>query len=82
MAWIKNQLYINWMARFKNYGFVISLVSAILLALTQFGVQIDNEYVMNCVQAVLAILVLLGIVNNPMTASKGFRDDITTDKQP
>ena len=75
MNWLKSQLNVDWMVRFKNYGFVISVVSAIILVLTQFGITVDNAYIMGCVKAVLSLLVLLGLVNNPTTETKGFGDD-------
>jgi uncharacterized membrane protein len=75
MEWLKKQINIDVRSRMKSYSFWISLASAIVLALTQFGVKVDNEYIMGCVQAVLGILVLLGLVNNPTTKNAGFGDD-------
>jgi len=77
MNWLKAQVNVDLQVRMKNYGFWISLASAVVLALTQFGLTVDNAYVMGCVKAVLGILVLLGLVNNPTTATKGFGDDKT-----
>ena len=79
MNWLKAQLSVDLKTRMGNYGFWISLASAVILALTQFGVKVDNAYVMGCVKAVLGILVLLGIVNNPTTTTKGFGDDKPAD---
>lgn len=75
MEWLKKQINIDVRSRMKSYSFWISLASAIVLALTQFGVKVNNEYIMGCVQAVLGIFVLLGLVNNPTTKNAGFGDD-------
>jgi len=79
MNWLKAQLNVDLKARMGNYAFWISLASAVLLALTQFGVTVDNVYVMGCVKAVLGIFILLGLVNNPTTVNKGFSDDKPVD---
>lgn len=55
------------MNRFKNYAFWISLTSAVLLVLTSVGVQVDNAYFMTIAKAILGVLVILGIINNPTT---------------
>jgi phi LC3 family holin len=61
--------------RYRNYGFWISLASAILLVLTSFGLKIDNEQIMNIVRAVLGTLTIVGVINNPTTDSSGYGDD-------
>jgi phi LC3 family holin len=75
MNWLKAQVNIDLKTRMGNYAFWISLASAVLLVLTQFGVQVDNEKIMAIVKSILAVLVILGLVNNPTTVSKGFGDD-------
>lgn len=62
--------------RMSNYGFWLSLAAFIPLTLQLFG-NVDvlpNNYeeIVNCS---LALLVALGICNNPTTQSKFFLDD-------
>lgn len=61
--------------RLRNYGLWVSLASLVLLLLNNFGVDIDESKYNGIVDAILAILVLLGILNNPTTEKKGFGDD-------
>lgn len=68
------------MQKWRNYGLWVSLVSAILLAVQAFGnifgYQIAPEKydeIMTAVNALLGVLVVLGIVSNP-EAGKGFTD--------
>jgi phi LC3 family holin len=67
-------------ARLKNKAFVVSLVSAILLALgiilKPLGITIPNDYVMNSLNAVLSVLTLMGIIVDPSTP--GIYDSTTT----
>jgi uncharacterized membrane protein len=55
------------MERLKNPGTILSVVSLVLLILTQAGVAYDNENVMAIVKLVLSIGITLGILNNPTT---------------
>ena len=57
--------------RLKNPGTVIALVSAVLLILTEVGVQVDNEQIMAIVKAICSIGVILGVMNNPDTPGIG-----------
>lgn len=59
--------------RFKNYGFWVALASGIMVIIQAFGLKIDVPYVNEVITAILGVLVLLGIVNNP-TDGKGFGD--------
>ena len=61
--------------RLRNYGLWVSLASLVLLLLNNFGVDIDESKYNGIVDSILAILVLLGILNNPTTEKKGFGDD-------
>lgn len=68
------------MNKWKNYGMWVSLVSAVLLAVQAVGAIFDfqltpEQYdeIVAAVNAVLGVLVVLGIVSNP-EAGKGFRD--------
>jgi len=53
------------MERFKNYGLWLSVASLLLMVLQDAGVNITPEKFNAYVQAILGILVLLGIVSNP-----------------
>lgn len=53
------------MDRFKNYGLWLSVASLLLMVLQDAGVNITPEKFNAYVQAILGILVLLGIVSNP-----------------
>lgn len=61
--------------RLRNYGLWVSVASLVLLLLNNFGVDIDESKYNGIVDSILAILVLLGILNNPTTEKKGFGDD-------
>ena len=64
---------INWKVRFKNKPFLVALFSAVLLLVQQvgalFGVDTTffNEQVTNIFNAVLYVLVILGVVIDPTT---------------
>ena len=62
--------------RLKNYGLWVSISSLVLLLLQQFGVEIASEKYQTIVTTVLGILAALGILNDPTTENKGFRDDV------
>ncbi len=62
-------------ARIHNYAFWIGIVAQLSLILTLFGVKVDNDRVMTVAQAVLGLLGMLGIINNPTTANPGLADD-------
>lgn len=57
----------EYLKRFQNTGTIIALVAAIGLVLQQFGVKVDMEWLNNTVTAICAVLVILGIANNPTT---------------
>ena len=65
----------NWKSRLQNYGFWIGVVALLLLLLERFGVEFVANSFQGLVDIILAILVLLGIINNPTTTKKGFSDD-------
>ena len=52
--------------RLNNRGTIISLVALIVSLLMQFGFNIDSENIMGIVQTVCSILILLGVMNNPV----------------
>ena len=67
---------INWAVRFKNKAFWISFIPAVLLlvqviaSLFGFELQLDGigEKLLDVVNALFAVLALLGIVADPTTA--------------
>jgi uncharacterized membrane protein len=70
------------MKRFKNYGLIMAITSQVLLV-AQLGAALFFDYniteemkaeVIGFVDAVLILLSVLGIVNNP-TSGKGFLDE-------
>lgn len=56
------------LGRLSNVGTLIAIVSAVVFILTNCGVVVDNEKVMNIVSALCSIGVLLGVLNNPQTS--------------
>jgi len=66
----------DWSSRFRNAGFWTSLIAFILLVLQEWGITlpVDSDWD-SIVDAILAILVVLGIINNPTTENRGFLDD-------
>jgi len=63
------------LSRFRNYGFWISVAALIPLVLNAFEVKFIPEEYESIVNAILAILVAAGIINNPTTENKWFGDD-------
>ncbi|MGN7169252.1 phage holin [Paenibacillus cellulositrophicus] len=68
------------MSKWKNYGLWVSLTAAILLAVQAVGAIFNFELtsdqydgIVAAVNAVLGVLVVLGIVSNP-EAGKGYQD--------
>lgn len=58
----------EFLTRFKNAGTVLTVASLIILILTTNGVELDNEKLMTTIKGACAILVVLGIMNNPDTS--------------
>lgn len=52
--------------RLNNKGTIISLTALIVSLLVQFGVDIDSEKVISIVQTICSVLILLGVMNNPI----------------
>lgn len=67
---------INWRVRMKNKTFWISLIPAVLLLVqvvaAVFGITLDlgelGNKLLAVVNALFAVLVILGVVNDPTTA--------------
>lgn len=66
---------INWLVRIKNRNFWLTLIPAVLLLIqvvvAPFGYQWDfgvlNEQLAAIINALFAVLVILGVVNDPTT---------------
>ena len=71
----------EYLKRFQNTGTIIALVAAVGLVLQQFGVKIDMEWLNNTVTAICAVLVILGIANNPTTGGIDIPTGIKQDKK-
>ncbi|MGL5414341.1 MAG: holin [Clostridium sp.] len=63
------------LSRFKNYGLWISVAALVPMVLKGFNINVLPENYNEIITAVLSILVMAGILNNPTTESKGFLDD-------
>ena len=59
----------NWKNRFTNYNFWISIFSAVLLILQALKIEFDIAYVNEIFTAVLGLLVVIGIINDPTRIS-------------
>lgn len=67
---------INWLVRLKNKNFWLALVPAVLLLVQTiaavFGFTLDfgelGNQLLSVVNALFAVLVILGVVNDPTTA--------------
>ncbi|WP_195972387.1 phage holin [Clostridium thermobutyricum] len=68
-------------SRLKNYGLWVSILALIPLILKQFGIYIIPEEYTQIATAILSILVMAGILNNPTTENKGFLDDNIKNKK-
>lgn len=70
---------INWQVRIKNKAFWLSLIPAVLLLIqvvaAVFGFELDlgdlGNKLLDVVNAVFAVLAILGIVADPTTAGVG-----------
>ena len=67
------------LSRFKNYGLWVAIFAAIPLILKALGLNILPADYDQIVTAILSILVMAGIINNPTTESKWFSDDKNSD---
>ncbi len=66
---------INWMVRIKNKNFWVAIIPAVLLLIqvvaAVFGFEIDlgdlGNRLLDVVNAAFAVMVILGVVNDPTT---------------
>ena len=56
--------------RLNNRGTIISLAALVVSLLLQFGFNIDSEKIIGIVQTICSILILLGVMNNPIDNTK------------
>ena len=63
--------------RLNNKGTIISLAALIVSLLMQFGFNIDSEKIIGIVQTVCSILILLGVMNNPIDNTKMYIPSIS-----
>ena len=59
----------NWKNRLTNYNFWISIFSAVLLILQALKIEFNIAYVNEIFTAVLGLLVVIGIINDPTKTS-------------
>ena len=52
--------------RLNNKGTIISLAALIVSLICQFGIKIDSEKILAIVQTICNILIILGLLNNPV----------------
>ena len=81
---------INWIVRIKNKAFWIAIIPAVLLLIqvvaAVFGYNIDlgdlGNKLLDVVNAVFAVLTILGIVIDPTTAGTGDSTQALDYKEP
>lgn len=62
--------------KFKNYGLWVAISALVGMIIQDAGFSITPEKYESYVQAILAILILAGIVTNP-SLGKGYKDTYT-----
>lgn len=63
------------MNRWKNYGLWAAIFAFIPMLLEAFGLDVLPANYEELWKALLSILVIAGILNNPTTSNRGFLDD-------
>jgi uncharacterized membrane protein len=61
--------------RVKNYGLWVAIIALIPMLCQSFGFNILPTNYNEVTTAILGIIVMLGLVNNPTTENKGYSDD-------
>lgn len=72
---------------YRSYGFWMSLCAAVLLVvqtiLQRLGIQIDKPFIQEIISAVLAVLVILGVISKPKTQKNtGFENTLPEENTP
>ncbi len=70
-----NQLKIV-LQRLKNPAVITSLVSEFIAILMLLNIDVDANMIAGIIATITSMLVMLGILSNPDTETKGFGDDI------
>lgn len=70
------------LSRFKDYRLWVSIFALIPLVLQGFGINVLPANYEEIVVAVLGILVMSGILNNPTSENTGYLDKKTKEKIP
>lgn len=81
---------INWTVRLKNKAFWLAIIPAILILIevvaAVFGITLDlgelGNKLLEVVKAVFVVLAILGIVNDPTTATMSDSDNALTYTEP
>ncbi|MCI7207289.1 MAG: phage holin family protein [Clostridium sp.] len=58
--------------RLNNKGTIISLTALIVSLLCQFGLDIDSEKILGIVQTICSILIILGILSDPIDNTEAY----------
>lgn len=67
-----NDIIKSLLTRLNNKGTLIALAGLIVSLLVQFGVDIDSEKVISIVQTICSILIILGVLNDPIEGVSGY----------
>ena len=67
-----NNIIKSLLTRLNNKGTLIALAGLIVSLLVQFGVDIDSEKVISIVQTICSILIILGVLNDPIEGVNGY----------
>ena len=67
-----NNIVKSLLTRLNNKGTLIALAGLIVSLLVQFGVDIDSEKVITIVQTICSILIILGVLNDPIEGVSGY----------
>lgn len=60
--------------RVSNWKSMMAIASAILILTNVFGLKVDNEKFMTAIEAILTVLVVLGIINKEGMESHKWND--------
>ncbi len=66
----------DWKSRLSNYGLWLAVSALIPLLAESLGFKLPANY-NDIINSILAIMVLLGIINDPTTKNHGLLDDAT-----
>ena len=67
-----NNIIKSLLTRLNNKGTLIALAGLIVSLLVQFGFDIDSEKVISIVQTICSILIILGVLNDPIEGVNGY----------